>query len=90
MSDDFVEQMRDFCTGLPASFVMPPAWVFMMEAADRIEKLGAEKRLKDARIEELEAALREIGEKLSTDKYDNEHCLETVCGELARTALGKK
>jgi hypothetical protein len=42
------------------------------------------------RIEALEKALREIGEKLTPDKYDNEHCLETVCGELARAALEDK
>lgn len=38
-------------------------------------------------IERLREALREIGKKLSPEKYDNEVCLETYCGELARAAL---
>jgi hypothetical protein len=42
------------------------------------------------RIEELEAVLREIGEKLTPDKYDNEECLKTYCGKLARDELEKK
>jgi|DEB3_MinimDraft_2_1074329.scaffolds.fasta_scaffold09881_2 hypothetical protein len=37
----------------------------------------------------LREALREIGKKLSPEKYDNEVCLETYCGELARAALGE-
>jgi len=39
--------------------------------------------------ERLREALREIGKKLSSEKYDNEVCLETYCGELARAALGE-
>lgn len=50
MSDDFVKQMRDFCAGLPNSFQMPPAWIFMMEAADRLERMESALR----RIEENE------------------------------------
>ena len=44
-----------------------------MEAADEIER--------------LREALREIGDNLTPDKYDNEVCLETHCGEIARAAL---
>jgi hypothetical protein len=46
-----------------------------------------EKAIKE--IERLRDALREIGKKLSPEKYDNEVCLETYCGELARAALGE-
>lgn len=37
----------------------------------------------------LREALLEIGEKLTPEKYEYENCLETYCGELARTALGE-
>lgn len=37
----------------------------------------------------LREALREIGEKLTPEKYEYENCLETYCGELARAALGE-
>jgi hypothetical protein len=47
-----------------------------MEAADEIER--------------LREALREIGEKLTPEKYEYENCLETYCGELARAALEGK
>ena len=42
-----------------------------------------------AENQRLREALREIGKKLSPEKYDNEVCLETYCGELARAALGE-
>ena len=41
-------------------------------------------------IERLREALREIGESLTPDKYNNEICLETHCGEIARAALKEK
>ena len=39
--------------------------------------------------ERLREALREIGEKLTPEKYEYENCVETYCGELARAALGE-
>lgn len=37
--------------------------------------------------ERFREALREIADNLTPDKYDNEICLETHCGDIARAAL---
>ena len=59
----------------------PDAYGVMISAAKARETAAEIKRLREA--------LREIGKKLSPEKYDNEVCLETYCGELARAALGE-